>query len=94
MPKFSVASTVLACQRTIEIKEIPHDMKLDDKYIDAADGEEYRPPPKDCWGRERRINHPVVLAKLAQKKIQNMIKFEMSGGRYSTIAAMLAGSKD
>ena len=92
MPGFSVTSTILQCQRTIDIKEIPHDMKVDDIYIDAADGEEYRPPPKDCWGRERRINHPAVLAKKAQKQIENMIKYEMTG-RYSSLTAMVGSEK-
>ena len=68
-------------------------MKLDDIYLDVADGEEYRPPPKDCWGRERRINHPAILAKKAQKQIENMIKFEMTG-RYLTLAAMVDNNKD
>ena len=92
MPKFSVASTVIQCQRTIDIKEIPHDMKVDDIYISAADGEEYRPPPRDAWGRERRTNHPAMLAKRAQKQIEDMIKYEMSG-RYSSLGATIASDK-
>ena len=86
MPKFSVASTLIQCQRTIDIKEIPHDMKVDDIYISAADGEEYRPPPRDAWGRERRTNLAALLAKRAQKHIEDMIKYEMSG-RYSSLGA-------
>ena len=67
MPKFSVASTISQWERIIDIKEIPHDKKVDDIYINAADGEEYRPPPKDAWGRERRTNNPAILAKKAQR---------------------------
>ena len=92
MPKFSVASTLIQCQRTIDIKEIPHDMKVDDIYISAADGEEYRPPPRDAWGRERRTNLALILAKRAQKHIEDMIKFEMSA-RYSSLGATIGSEK-
>ena len=67
-------------------------MKVDDIYISAADGEEYRPPPRDAWGRERRTNHPAMLAKRAQKQIEDMIKYEMSG-RYSSLGATIASDK-
>lgn len=52
VPLFSLVSTMETIKNAIEMKEICPDSRIDDIFIDAADGIEIPPPPKDSISRD------------------------------------------
>ncbi len=63
IPVFSVISTIATIKSSINFKDFTHDMRKDDMYIKAEDGEEMPPPPQDNISTSRKVNNPDVLAK-------------------------------
>ena len=49
----------------INFKDFTHDLRKDDMYIKAEDGEEVPPPPSDNISSQRKINEPAIVAKHA-----------------------------
>ena len=47
-------------RKAIDMRSYDHDRRIDDIYIDAADGEEIKPPPQDNLGRSRKLNLPHI----------------------------------
>ena len=53
---FSTISTMAIFHKTIDMKELVRDKRLDDCHLAASDADEFLPPPEDNIGRTSKVN--------------------------------------
>ena len=73
--------------KAINMKSFVSDPKLDDKYINAEDGEEVGPPSQDNIGRGRKLNDPSVVNYFAAKTAE--VTLSDLGGKFSPLGKNL-----
>ena len=56
VPFFSLISTMAIFHKTIDMKELVRDPRIDDCHLSAGDAEEFLPPPQDNIGRKSKVN--------------------------------------
>ena len=55
-------STMAIFHKTIDMKELVRDQRVDDCHLSASEAEEFLPPPEDNIGRKSKVNDQTIMA--------------------------------